>query len=132
MQEQRKHPLPLDAPKEREFRGGFRRNQPPRPVKQPQPPREAEQCRFCGKCHSGTQCWRKAGPCYICGSLEHQMRDCPKEVGLGKRRPLVRSKAFSMTHQDPQTLRDAIPGRACAPDAQYSGFSLFHVSFRVV
>ncbi|XP_040931856.1 uncharacterized protein [Gossypium hirsutum] len=39
-------------------------------VARPQP------CAECGRSHLG-DCWKKIGACFRCGSLDHQVRNCP-------------------------------------------------------
>lgn len=34
-------------------------------------------CSTCGRMHLG-ECWRKTGACMVCGSKEHQVKECPK------------------------------------------------------
>ena len=46
-------------------------------------------CSYCGKGnHSEKDCWRKAGKCLMCGSLEHRIQDCPRNRP-GFARPLA-------------------------------------------
>ena len=38
---------------------------------------------YCGSCkrqvrHAPSECWRKLGKCFKCGSLTHKLRDCPE------------------------------------------------------
>ncbi|KAJ8769768.1 hypothetical protein K2173_007628 [Erythroxylum novogranatense] len=37
-------------------------------------------CEYCEKRHSG-ECWRLTGACLKCGSMDHQVRDCPVTLG---------------------------------------------------
>ncbi|XP_016690551.1 uncharacterized protein [Gossypium hirsutum] len=38
-------------------------------------------CGYCGKRHPD-ECWRKLGVCLCCGSMEHRVRDCPRQPNL--------------------------------------------------
>lgn len=35
-------------------------------------------CETCGKAHRTELCWRITGACLVCGSLKHQMAQCPR------------------------------------------------------
>ena len=35
-------------------------------------------CSHCGRFHPG-ECWRKKGACFLCGSMEHRMDNCPRK-----------------------------------------------------
>lgn len=38
------------------------------------------QCNWCGKLgHKIKDCWQKCGACLICGSRDHQLRNCSKQ-----------------------------------------------------
>ena len=42
-------------------------------------------CNFCKKSgHIEIECWKKSGRCFMCGSPEHQVKDCPSKSGKVK------------------------------------------------
>ncbi|MQM01917.1 hypothetical protein Taro_034676 [Colocasia esculenta] len=41
-------------------------------------PSDKKMCPHCGRAHGSTECWKLAGKCLKCGSIEHQIRDCPR------------------------------------------------------
>ncbi|KAA3483244.1 ty3-gypsy retrotransposon protein [Gossypium australe] len=40
---------------------------------------QARPCTLCGKIHLG-ECWRRTGGCFMCGSMDRLIKDCPQEV----------------------------------------------------
>ena len=62
-------------------------------------------CPFCGKIgHNESNCWKKAGKCFHCGSTEHKVRNCPiyqsGSIGMTVDTPALRgkSKASARVH----------------------------------
>ena len=38
-----------------------------------------QKCSYCSKPgHQVSECWQRLGMCFVCGSAEHRLRDCPK------------------------------------------------------
>ena len=57
-------------------------------------------CNFCEKKgHEEKNCWRKAGKCLVCGSLEHFMQQCPQKLGVGPT-PLLTSGVKRKASED--------------------------------
>ncbi|PWA45239.1 zinc finger, CCHC-type, Retrotransposon gag domain protein [Artemisia annua] len=62
-------------------------------------------CKFCGKSHPGSQCYRAARACFICGDTRHMARDCPQKSGTNNNRgngndrqpAATRERVFSTT-----------------------------------
>ena len=61
------------------------RNQHNKRPKQDQNVQNPLVCIHCGKNHESAQCRRITGACFRCGSLTHQLKDCPRLVGQGNR-----------------------------------------------
>ncbi|PWA61467.1 zinc finger, CCHC-type, Retrotransposon gag domain protein [Artemisia annua] len=62
--------------------------------------------------NTGKQCYKETGACFLCGSLEHRVRDCPKNDGRGDgRQPPNRGRVFALTRDQAATSSVMVIGR---------------------
>ena len=40
-------------------------------------------CAICDRHHPGRACYRQTGACFSCGSIDHRLKDCPRNNGDG-------------------------------------------------
>ncbi|XP_027169401.1 uncharacterized protein LOC113769125 [Coffea eugenioides] len=100
------------------------------------PPRSAPQgvqvstpqitCGYCGKAnHTANECWRKEGKCLRCGSVEHQIANCPKisenggsqggatssrQTASGGSRPKVPARVYALDSQPVPDPSEVVEG----------------------
>ena len=80
-------------------------------------------CGYCGgTSHSEDQCWKKLGKCFVCGSDQHTIKDCPKNrkggnVGTQNQqqgvagRPQIKARAYALTGEEGTDPTQVVEGK---------------------
>ncbi|MQL98461.1 hypothetical protein Taro_031171 [Colocasia esculenta] len=72
-------------------------------------PRDKKMCPHCGRAHDGTECWKLARKCLKCGSIEHQIQDCPRLQQFAQREAPAPAAAAAAVVAAPVTGRPERP-----------------------
>ncbi|KAJ8633074.1 hypothetical protein MRB53_026410 [Persea americana] len=101
-------------------------NHPPRNQQNKRPRQEQNVqntlvCVHCGKNHESAQCRTITGACFRCGSMAHQLKDCPRLVGQGNRQNQQQQGAQRPTppQNAPVVQNQPRPLQQQAPQQQY-------------
>ena len=80
-------------------------------------------CNYCGgTSHMESECWRKLGKCYACGSDQHAIKDCPKGRKNGNTgtqnqqqstsgRPQIKARAYALTGEESADPTQVVEGK---------------------
>ena len=80
-------------------------------------------CGYCGgTTHGEEQCWKKQGRCFVCGSDQHTIKDCPKSRKVGNAgtqgqqpgtdgRPLIKARAYALIGEEGTDPTQIVEGK---------------------